>query len=185
MWAARRMHKPLPDPIKKWNIIKGDKVQIMSGKDAGKQGVVKVVMRARNRLIVEGLNLVKKHMKSSAQYKGGIFTKESPIHYSNIALIDPSNGKPCKVGRTWLDNGVKARVSKQTGTVIPKPKYQPKTKVRTEGLDDTPPEVVLEKTYRYPDFIDTFQQKIYPPKTNNETPKIRTNIETQREQKPQ
>jgi large subunit ribosomal protein L24 len=66
------------------------KVEVLNGKEKGKQGTVKKVLRKTNRVIVEGVNLVKKHVKSTEEFKGGIFTKEASLHYSQIALLDPT-----------------------------------------------------------------------------------------------
>ncbi len=77
---------------KTWKILRGDLVQVMKGKDVGKQGVIKKVLRDRNRVIVEGVALVKKHVKKTKDTPGHIITKESSIHYSNVSLVDPRTG---------------------------------------------------------------------------------------------
>jgi large subunit ribosomal protein L24 len=78
--------------VKKWNIVKGDLVSVMRGKDFGKQGLVKKVFRDKNRLIVEGCNLVKKRLKPQGDQPGYVLTRESTIHYSNVMLVDPKTG---------------------------------------------------------------------------------------------
>ena len=75
--------------IKKWRIVQGDLVQITTGAEAGKQGVVKKVLRKNNRLIVEGCNLVKRHVKRREDQPGTVITKEAGIHYSNVMLVCP------------------------------------------------------------------------------------------------
>eukprot|EP00301_Raphidiophrys_heterophryoidea_P002530 c11180_g1_i3.p1 GENE.c11180_g1_i3~~c11180_g1_i3.p1 ORF type:complete len:116 (+),score=29.21 c11180_g1_i3:51-350(+) len=76
----------------KWKIVRGDLVQVMVGKDKGKQGLVLKALRPENSVLVEGCNLVKKHVQGTRDQPGGIATKESKIHVSNVALVDPSNG---------------------------------------------------------------------------------------------
>lgn len=75
--------------VSQWKVVKGDLVQIVAGQEAGKQGVVKKVFRDKNRLIVEGINLVKRHMPKTKDAPGSIVTKEAAIHYSNVALVCP------------------------------------------------------------------------------------------------
>ncbi len=75
--------------IKHWKILEGDLVQIITGPESGKQGVVKKVLRKKNRLIVEGCNLVKRHIKKRAESPGTVITKEGSIHYSNVMLVCP------------------------------------------------------------------------------------------------
>lgn len=79
-------------PRRKWHILKGDIVQVLAGKDKGKQGRVKTILRKENALIVEGVNMVKKHVKRTPDSPGFVYHKEAKIHYSNVALIDPVTG---------------------------------------------------------------------------------------------
>jgi large subunit ribosomal protein L24 len=98
-------------------IKKGDRVVLLTGKDKGKQGQVQQVMPKENRLIVEGLNMVKRHTKASqSDPQGGIKHKEAPLHVSNVACID-SNGKPTRVGFR-IEGDKKVRFAKTTGEVI-------------------------------------------------------------------
>ena len=98
-------------------IKKGDNVQVISGNDRGKVGRVIKVYPSRNRLIVEGINIVKKHMRPSQDTpQGGILEKESTIHVSNVMIM--SNDKPTRVGYKFLDNGKKVRIAKSTGEII-------------------------------------------------------------------
>jgi large subunit ribosomal protein L24 len=78
--------------IKKWKILRGDLVSVLTGKDKGKQGVVKKVLRNKNRLVVEGVNIIKKRVKKTQQGPGMLVNKESTIHYSNLKLVCPTNG---------------------------------------------------------------------------------------------
>ena len=98
-------------------IRKGDKVVILTGKDKGKTGNVTQVFPTEMRATVQGLNLVRRHTKQTAAQDAGIFTKESPIHLSNLALVD-AKGKPTRVGFKIQDDGKKVRVAKSTGDTI-------------------------------------------------------------------
>lgn len=96
----------------------GDKVQIVAGKDKGKEGTVLKTFPNKDRVVVEGLNLVKKHTRPSGMdAQGGIVETEALIHVSNVSLVDPSNGKPTKVG-IRLEDGKKVRFSKKTGEAL-------------------------------------------------------------------
>ena len=98
-------------------IRKGDKVVVLAGKDKGKTGSVTQVFPNAPRATVQGLNLVRRHTKQTAANAAGIFTKESPIHLRNLALVD-AKGKPPRVGFKIQDDGKKVRVAKSTGDVI-------------------------------------------------------------------
>ncbi|MFC3704834.1 50S ribosomal protein L24 [Devosia honganensis] len=97
-------------------IKKGDKVVVLAGKDKGKTGQVLQVIPAETRAIVQGINLVRRHQKQTASSDAGIFTKEAPIHLSNLAVAD-KNGKPTRVG-FQIKDGVKLRVARTTGDAI-------------------------------------------------------------------
>ena len=99
-------------------IKKGDRVVVMAGRDKGKTGEVRRVIPEERRAIVAGVNIVRRHTKPSAQTEGGILTKESPIHLSNLAISDPKTGKPTRVGFKILDDGRKVRVAKRSGDLI-------------------------------------------------------------------
>lgn len=100
---------------------------VTSGKDAGMTGTVAAVLRERNRAVVEGLNLVKKHVKpppGGDKSQGGIVTVESPLHISKLSLLDPVTGRPCRVAFKFLEDGTKVRVSRgssASGQIIPRP----------------------------------------------------------------
>lgn len=101
-------------------VKKGDKVKVITGKDKNKEGVVLAALPKKDKVIVEGVNIVKKHQKlSQAAPQGGIVEVEAPIHVSNVMVIDPSNGQPTKVAYKEVD-GKKVRVSKKTGEVLDK-----------------------------------------------------------------
>lgn len=101
------------------HIKKGDTVYVLAGDDHGKQGRVLSVDAAKNRAIVEGVNIVSKSTKPSAKYpQGGIVKMEAPINISNLALIDPKSGKPTRIGIRINDKGQKVRYAKKSGEEI-------------------------------------------------------------------
>jgi large subunit ribosomal protein L24 len=102
------------------HVKKGDKVMVISGKDKGKQGVVLAAYPKKDRVLVEGINVVKKHAKpSQANPQGGILNQEAPIHVSNVMPLDPKSGEPTRVGNKVVD-GKKVRVAKKSGETLDK-----------------------------------------------------------------
>jgi len=99
-------------------IKRGDKVVVLAGKDKGRSGEVVQVFPRDNKAIVRGVNLVRRHQKQTARQEGGILTKEAPIHLSNLAVADPKDGKPTRVGFQFQKDGKKVRVAKRSGEVI-------------------------------------------------------------------
>lgn len=101
----------------KLKIKKGDKVQVIAGSQKGKQGLVTFVIPSTNRAVVEGVNIVKKHIKPTQNNPGGITEMPAPLHISNLALLDPDSNTPTRVGYK-IENGQKLRVSKKSGKTI-------------------------------------------------------------------
>ena len=102
------------------HVKKGDKVKVLSGKDRGKEGVILEAYPKKDRVLVEGVNMVKKHAKPSQDNpQGGILNKEAAIHVSNVLPIDPKTGEPTRVGYEVRD-GKKVRVAKKSGEVLDK-----------------------------------------------------------------
>ncbi|MBB3810800.1 50S ribosomal protein L24 [Pseudochelatococcus contaminans] len=99
-------------------IKKGDKVVVLAGRDKGQSGEVVSVIPAEQRAVVRGVNIVKRHTRQSASSEGGIISKEAPLHLSNLALVDPKDGKPTRVGFKILEDGRKVRFAKRSGDVI-------------------------------------------------------------------
>ena len=99
-------------------VKKGDHVIVLAGKDKGKHGEVLKVLPKESRALVQGVNVVRRHQKQSAQQEGGIVAKEAPVHLSNLAIEDPKDGKPTRVGFKTLDDGTKVRFAKRSGEVI-------------------------------------------------------------------
>jgi len=127
-WAARILTKQARKVqnhlIERWRIYRGDQVMVVAGKDKGQVGTVSKVYRKENRLLVEGLNLVKKHVKRSGDNPGGIITMEAPIHYSNVNLVDPVTGASVRARTRFLDDGTKVRYTvgrNASGSIVPKP----------------------------------------------------------------
>ncbi|PLR65773.1 MULTISPECIES: 50S ribosomal protein L24 [Bacillaceae] len=102
------------------HVKKGDKVMVISGKDKGKQGVVLAAFPKKDRVLVEGINIMKKHSKpSQANPQGGIISQEAPIHVSNVMPLDPKSGEPTRVGFKVVD-GKKVRVATKSGETLDK-----------------------------------------------------------------
>lgn len=103
-------------------IKKGDKVVVLTGRDKGKRGEVVQVRPKENRAIVRGVNVVRRHQRQTASQEGGIISKEAAIQISNLAIEDPVDGKPTRVGFRILEDGTKARFAKRSGELIPENK---------------------------------------------------------------
>jgi large subunit ribosomal protein L24 len=103
-------------------IKKGDRVVVLAGRDKGKQGEVLAVMPKENRALVRGVNMVRKHQKQTQTQQGGIISKEGSINLSNLAIEDPKDGKPTRVGFKLLADGSKVRIARRSGEVIPEKK---------------------------------------------------------------
>ncbi|WP_375458200.1 50S ribosomal protein L24 [uncultured Enterovirga sp.] len=99
-------------------IKKGDKVVVLTGRDRGRTGEVLRVIPTDGRATVRGVNIVKKHQKQTMNQEGGIISKEATIHLSNLAIADPKDGKPTRVGFRTLDDGRKVRFAKRSGDPI-------------------------------------------------------------------
>jgi len=97
---------------------KGDKVVVLTGRDKGKEGEVLRVLIDQERVVVQGVSMVKRHTRPGAGQPGGIVDKEGTIHISNVALIDPKSSKPTRVGFKILADGKKVRVAKRSGEVL-------------------------------------------------------------------
>ena len=98
------------------NFKTGDKVIVISGKDKGKEGKITNILRKENRVVVEGINIVKKHVKGNGQTAGSITEVEAPIHASNVMIIDPKTKKPTRIGHKVNKDGKKIRVTKKSNS---------------------------------------------------------------------
>jgi large subunit ribosomal protein L24 len=102
----------------KFRIKKGDEVVVLSGKERGKRGKVLRVLRKDERVLVQGVNMIKRHTRPSQVSPGGILEREAALHISKVALVDPKLGKPTRVGYKFLEDGRKVRFAKLSGEVI-------------------------------------------------------------------
>jgi large subunit ribosomal protein L24 len=102
----------------KFKIKKGDKVVVITGREKGKSGEVIRVLREENRVVVQGVNMVKRHTRPAPGQTGGIVEKEAAIHVSNVAHLDPKSNKPTRVGYKFLGDGRKVRFAKRSGEVL-------------------------------------------------------------------
>lgn len=103
---------------RRFRIRRGDLVTILTGKDKGKSGDVIKVLRDRERVVVQGANMVKRHQKPQGGQQGGIIEKEASIHISNVAHVDPESKKPTRVGAKFLKDGTKVRVARRSGAEL-------------------------------------------------------------------
>jgi len=102
-------------------IRKGDRVQVMAGRDKGKRGEVLRVIPSEERAVVKGVNMIKRHQRPmSVGQPGGIIEREAPLHVSNLMLLDPKSDKPTRVGFKFLEDGRKVRVARASGEVMDK-----------------------------------------------------------------
>jgi len=99
-------------------VRKGDRVVVTTGREKGKKGEVLKVYPTEGRVLISGVNVIKKHQKQTQTQQGGIVTKEAPIHVSNVAHLDPKSGEPTRVGFKTLNDGRKVRFAKKSGEVI-------------------------------------------------------------------
>lgn len=138
LMAPPKVHKLKPalrDKPKRWNIVRGDTVQVIQRNhpEYGKQGTVATVIRDQNRIIVENVNLGPKRIKGDAEKgtKGRTVMMERSMHYSNVNLVDPVTGFPTRVTYSYLEDGTKVRISKRSGAIVPKPDILKRRPVRT------------------------------------------------------
>lgn len=100
------------------NFKTGDKVVVISGKDKGKQGKITHVLRSENKVVIEGVNVVKKHIKGNGQTPGSINDMEAPINASNVMILDPKTNKPTRIGHSVNKDGKKIRVTKKSNSSL-------------------------------------------------------------------
>eukprot|EP01036_Dinobryon_divergens_P036123 gene36123-46964_t len=145
----RQKYKPVVI-TNRWNIVRGDLVQVIQGPQTGQKGKVLAVIREKNRVIIENVNMRNRYVKPTMDgMPGRKVVKPCSLHYSNIMLVDPTTGEPTKISRKYLEDGTKVRVSKKTGTIIPKPDPLADRKPRSivVGPKDTAPADVFQVTF--------------------------------------
>ncbi|XP_075047953.1 large ribosomal subunit protein uL24m [Mixophyes fleayi] len=150
---GKRRSKIFVEPITKdqWQYFRGDVVEVLNGKDAGKQGKVTQVIRARNWVVVENINTHFRYIGKSADYWGQYVASEAPLLVQNVSLVDPTDRKPTEVEWRYTEEGERVRVSLRTGRIVSKPEFQRRDGIIPEqwkdGPKDTSVEDALERTY--------------------------------------
>ncbi|XP_075995303.1 large ribosomal subunit protein uL24m [Genypterus blacodes] len=148
---GKQRRKVFVEPVTEWSVLRGDTVEILSGKDKGKQGKVIQVFRHRNWVILEGLNTHYRYIGRTDDYRGNYIASEAPLLLQNVALVEPSDRKPTEVEWRFTEEGDKVRVSLRTGRIIPKPVVERRDGIVPEqwkdGPKDTSTEDTLMKTY--------------------------------------
>lgn len=145
-----RTPKTVLNPIKRWRVLRGDLVEVISGPEKGKRGRVIEVVRASNRVVVEGAGIVTKHVPQASTHRKIPVQTEAPIYVSRVAVVCPETDRPTRVRFAFLEDGTKVRVSVRSGAIIPRPEI---LKVRrtprpADTPKDTAPDVVLKCTYK-------------------------------------
>jgi len=102
----------------KFKVKKGDEVVVIAGKEKGKKGKIVSVITDKSRVVVEGVNMVKRHTKPSRTGAGGMVEKAASLHVSNVALIDPKSGKPTRAGYKIKEDGTKVRIARKSGEMV-------------------------------------------------------------------
>lgn len=163
------------NPIKRWRVVRGDLVEVTSGPLKGQRGKVLEVVRASNRVVVEGVGIVTKHVAVPDSPRKKPTRTEGPIPVTRVQLVCPESDKPTRVSFAFLDDGTKVRVSKQTGCIIPRPailseRRLPRAKFNPDK--DTPSSVALKCTFedennlyaeKYGSFHDLIQKALPTP----------------------
>uniref|UniRef100_A0A8C9L948 Large ribosomal subunit protein uL24m n=1 Tax=Pavo cristatus TaxID=9049 RepID=A0A8C9L948_PAVCR len=161
---GQRRKKIFVEPISRedWKVFRGDTVQVLTGKDAGKQGMVTQVVRARNWVVVEGLNTHYRYVNRNAKSSSTYIASEAPLLLNQISLVDPEDRKPTEVDWRYTEEGERVRVSLRTGRIIPLPLRQRRDGVVPEqwidGPKDTSVDDTLDKTYT--PSLKTFEEEI-------------------------
>ncbi len=100
------------------NLKKGDQVVVIAGKDRGKQGRILQILPLKSKVLVEKVNMIKRHTKQQKEQEGGIVEKEAPIHLSNVMYLDATSGKGVRIGKKTLEDGRKVRIARGSGEVL-------------------------------------------------------------------
>jgi large subunit ribosomal protein L24 len=151
---GKKLQRIQPIASKDWHLVKGDQVAVtgVQVKEGNSRGRIIEVDRKWNRVWVEGSNLRTRTIAATTAATGSTVKLESPIHMSNIQLIDPSNNQPTRIKHAYTEDGVRVRVSKSTGVIIPKPENKPLRTFPLNPMTDTPTDIVLKRTYIQPDW---------------------------------
>jgi len=130
-----------------WNIRAGDTVEVVVGKEKGKRGLVREILKEKNRIIVESVNVQEIEDWPKEAFEPQKITTEVSIHYSQVGLIDPTDNTACRIKLGWLEDGTRVRTSERTGTIIPWPAQESEERDTREFEGDTPPHLALKQTY--------------------------------------
>jgi len=122
--APKKRRKIIPWSAEEWHVVRGDTVEIMVGKDKGKQGKIREVARRKNWVFVQNLNLAHKYMRPFKDFQGGYFPIEVPLHAADVKLVDPSTGKGTEIVWRYTEQGKRVRVSLDSNKIIPKPPFE-------------------------------------------------------------
>lgn len=150
-WSRRRPMAVEPISEEDWHLFCGDMVEILEGKDAGKQGKVVQVNREQNCVVLEGLNMRFRYIGGTKDHPGTMIPSEVPLLHNQVKLVDPEDRKPTEIQWRFTEEGERVRVSTRSGRIIPKPEFPradgivPET--WTDGPKDTSVEDALERTY--------------------------------------
>lgn len=157
--------KVFVEPIADWNIFKGDRVEVLVGRDKGKQGIVSSIIAERNWVMVEGLNTHLRIIGKKGDFPGIVLRSEAPLLVTNqVSLVDPSDLLATPVEWRFTEEGDKVRVSTRTGRIIPLPKADEEThdykdaKIYIERPKDTPAKVASEVTFE--PTLETFEMQV-------------------------
>lgn len=105
----------------KLQVRKGDRIVVIAGKDKGKKGLILEAYPSKGRVLVEGVNMMKRHTRpNQANPQGGVVEREAPIHASNVMIVDPKSGEPTRIGKKILKDGTKVRYAKKSGEILDK-----------------------------------------------------------------
>ncbi|XP_030044198.1 probable 39S ribosomal protein L24, mitochondrial [Microcaecilia unicolor] len=145
-----------------WKVFRGDTVEILIGKDKGKQGKIVQIIEARNWVVLGGLNTHYRYIGKVGDYRGTYIASEAPLLLNQISLVDPADRKPTEVEWRYTEEGEKVRVSTRTGRIIPKPLFQRVDGIIPEqwkdGPKDTSVDDTIEKTYK--PSLKTFEEEV-------------------------
>ncbi|XP_019351136.1 large ribosomal subunit protein uL24m [Alligator mississippiensis] len=161
-WLRRKRVILEPLSEEDWKVFKGDTVEILKGKDAGKQGLVSQVIRARHWILVKGLNVHYRCVGKTGNYPGIYVPSEAPLMLQQVTLIDPADRKPTEVEWRYTEEGERVRVSMRTGRIIPLPEFEHPDGIVPElwvdGPKDTSEDDAVAKTYKAS--LKTFEEEI-------------------------
>lgn len=141
---------PVSNPVKRWRILRGDLVQVTSGPEEGKRGRILEVVRASNRVVVEGVAMTDVKVPQPAGLSDRNVRTEGTIYMSRVNVVCPTTDRPTRVRFAFLEDGTKVRVSVRSGAIIPRPDILRKRRTprpKEDGPKDTPPTVVLKRTF--------------------------------------